>query len=90
MDIDHPFSNLSMNMDQLANLPMVPPPPGVASNFNDPETRARPCIIIAIICLSLIWPVVVMRVYSKSWVLKTFGWDDGVCTPEDSSKPAIF
>ena len=61
----------------LANFPLTPPPQGVVSNFTDPETRAPVIIAFIAICLALTWPVFLLRLYSKIFVVGKFSWDDG-------------
>ena len=58
--------------------PAIPPPPGVTSNFVNPHTRAPVAIIFISIAISLMWLVVMTRLYSKAWILRSFGWDDGI------------
>ena len=58
------------------NTPFTPPPSGVSSNFRDPETRSPLFRSILIICLALIWPVFLLRVYTKLQISKVFGFDD--------------
>ena len=62
----------------MENYPAAPPPPGVTPNFVDPETRAPAVIAVSAVCLGLMWPVLTTRLYSKAWILRTFGWDDGM------------
>ena len=58
--------------------PAFPPPYGVTPNFNDPATRAPAVIVACALCLVLLWPIVVLRMYTKTFILKHFGWDDGM------------
>lgn len=62
----------------MENYPAVPPPPGVTPNFVDPETRAPVVIVFSAISLGLMWPVLATRTYTKVWILRSFGWDDGM------------
>lgn len=62
----------------LSDIPIEAPPPGIMPNFINPETRAPIVIAITAICLALIWPAFGLRVYSKAYVSKSFGWDDGM------------
>lgn len=59
------------------DIPFLPPPPGQTSNFINPESRGPLVIILCSICLVLMWPVVIMRLYSKAFDLHKFWWDDG-------------
>lgn len=58
------------------NIPSTPPPPGVTSNFTNPESKGYESIITTTICLSLVAPVFALRLYSKAFVTRSFGWDD--------------
>lgn len=58
------------------NIPSLPPPPGVTSNFKNPESKGYESIITTTICLSLMTPVFVLRLYSKAFVTRSLGWDD--------------
>ena len=60
-----------------SNLPALPPPPGVVSDFVHPHTRAKETIAISAICLSLMFPIVIMRLYSRLWIARSFRGDDG-------------
>lgn len=68
-------SIMSSNIPQ--DYPVVPPPPGVFSNFVDPESRSSLVIAITSICAAITWVVVTARLYVKLRITKTFGWDDG-------------
>ena len=61
----------------MSDHPVLPPPPGVTPNFIDPETRAPQVRICLALSLALMWPVVAARLYSKAFMLRKFGWDDG-------------
>jgi hypothetical protein len=67
---------LSPTMD-LAKIPVLPPPLGVMPNFVNPENRASILIIISTIFLALLLPFVVLRLYTRIWITRTFGLDDG-------------
>lgn len=61
----------------LENIPVYPPPPGVTPNFVDPVNRAPIFVAFTAICLAIMWPIFLVRLYTKTWVLRSFGWDDG-------------
>ena len=63
-------------MATMDNVPSVPPPPGVTSNFDDPETRAPLFRGIVILCIVLVWPIFLVRLYTKAWITRAFGLDD--------------
>ena len=54
------------------------PPPGVHSNFVNPESLRNPEIIVNAIFVSLATVAVVVRIYAKTVVTRATGWDD--CT----------
>lgn len=64
-------------MASLETFPLQPPPPGQISNFIDPETRGPAVRDLCYIFIVLMWPIFLMRLYSKAWVIRKFGWDDG-------------
>lgn len=57
--------------------PAANPPPGVSSNFTNGPSRHKYDIACQTICLTAVTTLVVIRVYTKSRVLKSLGWDDG-------------
>lgn len=61
----------------LAHTPAQAPPPGSIPNFVNPESQGYILIIVIAISFSLMFPVVALRVYSRNWVNRSFGWDDG-------------
>lgn len=62
---------------KIEDTPFLPPPSGQVSNFENPESRDPAIITVCSIFLALIWPMFLLRIYSKAWVTRTFGWDDG-------------
>ena len=67
-----------LDMDLLLK-PAGPPPPGVHSNFVNPESLQNPAIAVNVIFLSLATTAVVMRLYAKGVVTRAVGWDDCMC-----------
>jgi hypothetical protein len=63
----------------LENLPAGIPPPGVLPNFINPPSRDVELIVLNTIFLTLMWTVVLIRLYAKGRILRTMGWDD--CKP---------
>lgn len=61
----------------LEDIPLLPPPLGQVSNFINPETRAPIVYAISSLCLAIMWPIFLLRLYSKVWIAKAFGFDDG-------------
>lgn len=60
-------------------LPALPPPPGISSKFIDPVTRAPAFVITCAVCITLMVICVTVRVYTKLYITKTWGWDDCLC-----------
>ncbi|CAD6452180.1 cacdc42e-c909-4bcd-8cb7-5552329adcd9 [Sclerotinia trifoliorum] len=58
------------------NLPTMPPPPGVTSNFVNPVTRLKEASICFGLILSVTAIVVLLRCYVKARLTKAWGWDD--------------
>lgn len=75
----YPFKQISRIMSSIdyENVPIATPAPGVIPNFVNPETRAPAVVAIAVVCLSLMWPISLLRLYTKIWINRSFGWDDG-------------
>lgn len=59
------------------NDPLQPPPPGQISNFENPESRGPATVILCSVFIGIMWPIFILRLYSKVWVIRRFGWDDG-------------
>jgi hypothetical protein len=73
------FCNLAylwpdMNID--FNTPARAPPPGVTSNFDNPQSRAMAAHIGMGICIGITSVLIILRVYVKLAVTKLWGWDD--------------
>ena len=64
-------------MASLDDYPLQPPPSGQTSNFIDPESRGP--VIVAVCCavVSLMWLILLLRLFSKAWIIRKVGWDDG-------------
>ncbi len=58
--------------------PAMPPPPGVQSNFTDPPTAGSDLYIFTIVGLVIASLFLVMRLYTKAYILKKFGAEDGM------------
>ena len=65
------------DLSEIENFPLLQPPPGQVSNFVSPPSRGPAVIILCSIFIGLMWPIFLLRIYSKLWVTRTFGWDDG-------------
>lgn len=61
----------------LDHIPLGAPTPPQVSNFVDPPTYTSTLVGVSTICLSLMIPFAALRLYSKAWIVRSFGWDDG-------------
>jgi hypothetical protein len=57
------------------NLPALRPPPGIKSNFEHPETRAREIIVMNAIFLTLMVLAIGMRFCVRRAGNSAFSWD---------------
>ena len=60
----------------LWRIPALPPPPGKESNFLDPLDHGLIFIVVGPISMALLVIFVLLRLFAKVWVLRSFGWDD--------------
>lgn len=56
--------------------PAMPPPPGLETNFVDPPSRQPAIIAMSAVFVSLMLLVVSVRTYTRTRILKSWGWDD--------------
>ena len=68
-------------MSSPEDYPVGPPPPGQLSNFKDPESRGPAVAAVCYMFISIMWPICFLRLYSKVWILRKPGWDDGKPNP---------
>lgn len=61
----------------LAKIPLGPPPDGVVSNFDNPETLKVTGQIAFIVSMVIGGIFVALRLYVKLFITKLYGWDDG-------------
>ncbi|KAF2708714.1 hypothetical protein K504DRAFT_502736 [Pleomassaria siparia CBS 279.74] len=66
----------SAQMSDLSQIPAAPSPPGITSNFDNPDNYKVDNIILHSVVLLFVTIAVVVRVYTRSVVKKTFGLDD--------------
>lgn len=67
-------------MDKAQDLqmtPLMPPPPGLQSNFVNPDDQGVIYIVVGSIGMAFAMIFVSLRFYAKTWVLRSIGWDDG-------------
>jgi hypothetical protein len=60
----------------LENFPAGAPPKGVKPNFIDPPNHDGLVIALNTVLLTVMWTVVLLRLYAKGKILRTIGWDD--------------
>lgn len=66
-----------MDSSFIENIPLGAPPAGQLSNFENPDTRGPAVVVVCSVFIALMWPFLLLRLYSKVWVIRSFGWDDG-------------
>ncbi len=69
-------------LQQLAKIPLMPPPPGKTSNFTHPQTRAA--LQTWTLGSLLVFTVVLFlnRLYIKTRLMRTWDWDDSELKPQ--------
>ncbi|KAI0854509.1 hypothetical protein F4860DRAFT_499209 [Xylaria cubensis] len=63
----------------LDHTPVRPPPPGQHSNFDHPESRSYQLIILISVLVFLVFVVILLRLYARLKVVKSFALDDVFC-----------
>lgn len=63
----------------LSKLPALAPPHGVVPNFIDPESRAHAVLVGSGIITAITLIFVILRFYTKAFVMKAVGWEDAAC-----------
>ena len=58
---------------------VIPPPPGIVPNFNNPESIASYLILPSVLGAAIAIPVCSIRLYTKRSILKLVSYDD--CKP---------
>ena len=61
----------------LYQFPALAPPPGITSNFVNPQSQTLGVIIASTICLVLIIPIFFLRFYTNIWIKGSLKADDG-------------
>ncbi|KAF6844570.1 integral membrane protein [Colletotrichum musicola] len=58
----------------------IPPPEVILSwpppRYDDPETRGPASEIVSLVLLSIASTIIIIRIYTRKWITKGFGWDD--------------
>lgn len=60
----------------IAQVPAGPPPPGITSNFTDPETLRAPVIAVNVILLVVTTTFVGMRIYTRKFLNRILSAED--------------
>lgn len=63
------------NVD-LTQIPALNPPSGITPDFVDPATRANLTLISCAGIVAVMLLFVMLRIYTKVYVIQTTGWDD--------------
>lgn len=66
-------------MDLLKNIPALPPPDGVHSQFDHPRSLASSLIAVNAVFLPLMIIAVGTRLYTRAFIANALGWDDYTC-----------
>ena len=69
----------SQELEALLNGPAGPPPPGVTPNFDDPANLNNLVILTLTMCLVFSSSTVLMRTYTKLFILRSWNYED--CKP---------
>ena len=56
---------------------LFPSLPGVQPNFVDPEQRTGGAVPLIVVLLTLSTIFLIVRLYTKLWIVRALGWDDG-------------
>ncbi|CZT23557.1 uncharacterized protein RCC_09271 [Ramularia collo-cygni] len=63
----------------MSSTPAAPPPAGVTANFTNPETTHRVFgLVITGVGLSLMTAIMILRMYTKTVMVRLFGIEDVV------------
>ncbi|MCJ1243457.1 hypothetical protein MMC30_000654 [Trapelia coarctata] len=63
-------------LNALTNVSAAPPPSGTTSNFTNPENNDRVFNIISSLLLGIMIVVFMIRMYTKTFVVRKYSWDD--------------
>lgn len=61
---------------RLDQIPALPPPPGVQSNFDNPETREELARIVVGLTYGLMLVFLALRIYARVSITNSLGVDD--------------
>lgn len=60
-------------------------PPGIVPNYVNPEFRGKEITILAIVCSIISSIFILIRVYTRIWIIRSFGKDDGTLSPDGTN-----
>jgi hypothetical protein len=70
-------------------IPLDAPPPGIRSNFANPDpTRYHTLVATVAVTLTIALIFVLTRFYTRAFMVRQFGWDDGRTSPAHSAPAA--
>ena len=64
----------------------IPPPPGITQNFVNPPIAAQDAYILVAVGVAIAGSLLLLRLYTKAYILKKFGWEDGRFAPMSQSR----
>ncbi|KAL8836864.1 MAG: hypothetical protein Q9170_002755 [Blastenia crenularia] len=71
------FANLtSQQLAVFTNVPMMPPPPGLKTNLQNPSRNSNPFFIVTSILLFVMTVLIINRIYAKTYIIRKYTWDD--------------
>ena len=68
--------DLQAALEKLLNGPASPPPAGITPNLDNPPNQQVSLSIVATLTLSFSTCAVIIRIYTKRFVLRTMGYED--------------
>lgn len=67
---------MSFEEQLLDMLPGMAPPPGVTSNFVDPQSLQIYNVITLTVCMTISTLFVAMRIYTNARITRSLNWED--------------
>lgn len=71
-------------------MPGLEPPPGVTPNFVNPYNQTAITVTVVAVCLPITTSLVLIRIYAKSRLIKSHGWEDCKLLSESESSHALI
>ena len=63
-------------LNALSDVPALSPPPGIQSNFVNPQNQTLSFLLVTSILFGMMGIFFVNRVYTKAFIIKKYTWDD--------------